>query len=53
VKLYRESDLSTRDKVMFEISRVDSTKFAIIEAYTLVIKVANQTLFKIGLSLPK
>jgi len=53
VKLYRESDLGTRDKAMFEILRADSTKFATIEAYTLAIKVANQTLFKIGLSLPK
>jgi len=53
MKLYRESDLGTRDKAMFEISRVDSTKFATIEAYILVIKVANQTLFKMGLLLPK
>jgi len=53
IKLYRESDLGTRDKAMFEISRADSTKFATIEAYTSVIKVANQTLFKMGLSLPK
>jgi len=41
VKLYRESDLDIRDKAMFEISRADSVKFAIIEAYTLEIKVAN------------
>jgi len=41
VKLYRESDLDTRDKAMFKISRVDSTKFATIEAYTSAIKVAN------------
>jgi len=34
VKLYRESDLGTRDKAMFEISRADSAKFATIEAYT-------------------
>jgi len=53
VKLYRESNLGTRDKAMFEISRADSVKFATIEAYTLEIKVANQTLNKIGLILPK
>jgi len=53
MKLYRESDLGTRDKVIFKILRADSIKFATIEAYTLVIKVVNQTLFKIGLSLPK
>jgi len=53
VKLYRESDLGTRDKAMFKISRADSVKFATIEAYTSEIKVANQTLNKIGLILPK
>jgi len=53
VKLYRESDLSIRDKAMFEISRADSVKFATIEAYTLEIKAANQTLNKISLILPK
>jgi len=41
VKLHRKSNLGTRDKVMFKISRVDSIKFAIIEAYTLEIKVAD------------
>jgi len=41
VKLYYKSDLDTRDKAIFKISRVDSIKFAIIEAYTLVIKVVN------------
>jgi len=41
MKLYRESNLGIRDKVIFKISRVDSTKFATIEAYTLEIKVAN------------
>jgi len=41
MKLYRKSDLGTRDKVIFEISRVDSIKFASIEVYTLVIKVVN------------
>jgi len=53
VKLYRESDLGIRDKAIFEISRADSVKFATIEAYTSEIKVANQTLNKIGLILPK
>jgi len=53
MKLYRESDLGTRDKAMFEISRADSIKFATIEAYTSEIKVANQTLNKMGLILPK
>jgi len=53
VKLYRESDLDTRDKAIFEISRADSAKFATIKAYTSEIKVANQTLNKIGLILPK
>jgi len=53
VKLYRESNLGTRDKAMFKISRADSAKFATIKAYTLEIKVANQTLNKIGLILPK
>jgi len=53
VKLYRESDLGTRDKAMFEISRADSAKFATIKAYALEIKAANQTLNKIGLILPK
>jgi len=41
VKLYRESNLGTRDKAIFEISRVDLIKLAIIEAYTSEIKVAN------------
>jgi len=41
MKLYRESNLDIRDKAIFEISRVDSVKFATIEAYTLEIKVAN------------
>jgi len=41
IKLYRESNLGTRDKAIFEISRADSAKFATIEAYTLEIKVAN------------
>jgi len=41
MKLYRESDLGTRDKAMFEILRADSTKFATIEAYTSAIKAAN------------
>jgi len=41
VKLYRESNLGTRDKAIFEISRADSAKFATIKAYTLEIKVAN------------
>jgi len=53
IKLYRESDLGIRDKAIFEISRADSAKFATIKAYTLEIKVANQTLNKIGLILPK
>jgi len=53
MKLYYESDLGTRDKAMFKILRVDSTKFATIEAYTSEIKAANQTLNKIGLILPK
>jgi len=53
MKLYRESDLGTRDKAMFEISRADSAKFGTIEAYTSEIKVANQTLNKMGLMLPK
>jgi len=41
MKLYRESDLGTRDKVMVKILRVDSIKFTTIEAYILVIKVVN------------
>jgi len=41
MKLYRESDLGTRDKAIFKISRADSIKFATIEAYTLAIKVVN------------
>jgi len=41
IKLYRESNLGTRDKAIFEILRADSTKFATIETYTLEIKVAN------------
>jgi len=41
MKLYRESNLGIRDKAIFKISRVDSIKFATIEAYTLEIKVAN------------
>jgi len=53
VKLYRESNLGTRDKVMFEISRADSAKFATIKAYASEIKAANQTLNKMGLMLPE
>jgi len=53
MKLYRESNLGTRDKAIFEISRADLVKFATIEAYTSEIKVVNQTLNKIGLMLPK
>jgi len=53
VKLYRESNLGIRDRAMFEISRVDSIKFATIKAYTLEIKAANQTLNKMSLILPK
>jgi len=41
VKLYRESNLGTRDRAIFEISRADSTKFATIKAYTSEIKAAN------------
>ncbi len=41
MKLYSESDLSTRDKVIFEILRTDSLKYTTIEAYTLEIKVVN------------
>jgi len=41
MKLYRESDLGTRDRAMFEILRVDSAKFVTIKAYTSEIKVAN------------
>jgi len=41
MKLYRESNLGTRDKAIFKILRADSVKFATIEAYTLEIKVAN------------
>jgi len=41
MKLYRESDLGSRDKAMFEILRADSVKFATIKAYALEIKVAN------------
>jgi len=41
MKLYRESDLGTRDKAMFKISRADSVKFATIKTYTSEIKAAN------------
>ncbi len=53
MKLYSESDLGTRDKVMFEISRADSSKYATIEAYASEIKAVNQTLFKMGLTVPE
>ncbi len=53
MKLYSESNLGTRDKVIFEILKADSLKYATIEVYTSEIKVVNQTLFKIGLIIPK
>ncbi len=41
MKLYNESNLGTRDKVIFKILRADSLKYIIIEVYTLEIKVVN------------
>ncbi len=41
MKLYNESNLGTRDKVIFKILRADSLKYTTIEAYTLEIKVVN------------
>ncbi len=41
MKLYSESNLGTRDKVIFKILRTDSLKYATIKAYTLEIKVVN------------
>ncbi len=41
MKLYNESNLGTRDKVIFKILRADSLKYITIEVYTLEIKVVN------------
>ncbi len=41
MKLYSESNLGIRDKVIFEILKADSLKYATIEVYTLEIKVIN------------
>jgi len=41
MKLYNESNLGTKDKVIFEILRADSLKYTTIEVYTLEIKVVN------------
>jgi len=53
MKLYSKSDLGTRDKAIFEISRADSSKYATIDTYASAIKGSNQTLFKMGLPLPE
>lgn len=53
VRLYKQSDLVTRDKAMFAIARADSAKYATIDAYATAIKAANQTLLRMGLALPE